>query len=258
MALEQDIANLVKSTDALTAVVDGKAQQLDLQMAAFDSRIAKKEQDVDKFIQEAMPETRYVQDIFIGGSKDYFYPVWWRFPSNSAGTSKLTIARHYSWNSDTKPFFPNRSHQAALLLELEGNAFPWDGDANFLHIKRFHERYAPTVSHVAFKLNCYAERVDSDKPIYGGGGDGSLGPWHPTLSGLYLRGGGVTYRVIKNWKGNVSFSEGTSHEPIYIGETIREENTAKWSVKPIPEQNRVAPTLSTIPYINHPYTPPTA
>ncbi|WP_241651747.1 hypothetical protein [Pseudoalteromonas sp. PS5] len=85
MALEQDIANLIQSTDALTAVVDSKAQQLDSQMAAFDARIAKKEQDVDEFIQEAMPETRYVQDIFIGGSKDYFYPVWWRFPNNAAG-----------------------------------------------------------------------------------------------------------------------------------------------------------------------------
>ncbi|WP_275557319.1 hypothetical protein [Pseudoalteromonas sp. J010] len=85
MALEQDIANLIQSTDALTAVVDNKAQQLDSQMAAFDARIAKKEQDVDEFIQEAMPETRYVQDIFIGGSKDYFYPVWWRFPHNAAG-----------------------------------------------------------------------------------------------------------------------------------------------------------------------------
>ena len=44
MALEQDIANLIQSTDALTAVVDNKAQQLDNQMAAFDTRIAKKEQ----------------------------------------------------------------------------------------------------------------------------------------------------------------------------------------------------------------------
>ncbi|AXQ98638.1 phage tail protein [Pseudoalteromonas piscicida] len=258
MALEQDIANLIQSTDALTAVVDNKAQQLDNQMAAFDTRIAKKEQDVDKFIQEAMPETRYVQEIFIGGSKDYFYPVWWRFPSNSAGTSKLTIARHYSRNSDTRPLNTTSPHQAALLLELEGNASAWDGDANFMQIKRFHERYHPTVSHLSFAAQCKSEKVDATLDSYGGGADGSVGPWCRAFSGLYLRGGGLSYRIIKNWTGDVKYHDGSDMNRRNIYETTRDTWSVRWYAEPIPFAERLAPTLSSIPYANHPYTPPTA
>ncbi len=258
MALEQDIANLIQSTDALTAVVDNKAQQLDNQMAAFDTRIAKKEQDVDKFIQEAMPETRYVQDIFIGGSKDYFYPVWWRFPDNAAGVSKLTIARQYSWNSDTKPLDPNRPHQAGLLLELEGNAYAWNGDANFMQIKRFHERYNPTVSHVSFAAYTKVEKVDADKPLYVGRDDGSVGAWCYRYNGMYLRGGGLKYRFIKNWKGDVSYHDGSDNLRRELTEASFANSSVRWYAEPIPFEDRLAPTLSSIPYANHPYTPPTA
>ncbi|QZO13870.1 phage tail protein [Pseudoalteromonas piscicida] len=258
MALEQDIANLIQSTDALTAVVDNKAQQLDNQMAAFDTRIAKKEQDVDKFIQEAMPETRYVQDIFIGGSKDYFYPVWWTTPGNAAGVSKVTIARQYSWNADTQPLNTTSPHQAALLLELEGNATAWHGDANFLHVKRFHERYNPTVSHASFAMYCKREKADSSLDLYGGGEEGAFGAFCATHSGVYLRGGGLKYRIIKNWKGDVWFHDGSDQERRNLYARSWDNWTVRWYAEPIPFAERMAPTLSSIPYVNHPYTPPTA
>ena len=75
MALEQDIANLVESTNQLTSVIDNKAKTIDAKMAQLDSRVAAKEAQVDQFIQDATPETRYEQTITIGGSKDYLYPV---------------------------------------------------------------------------------------------------------------------------------------------------------------------------------------
>lgn len=258
MALEQDIANLIQSTDALTAVVDNKAQQLDSQMAAFEARIAKKEQDVDEFIQEAMPETRYVQDIFIGGSKDYFYPVWWAMSGNATGVSKVTIARQYSWNGDTKPLNTASPHQAALLLELEGNAYAWHGDANFMQTKRFHERYNPTVSHASFAMYCKREKADSSLDLYGGGEEGDFGAFCRTFSGVYLRGGGLTYRIIKNWKGDVAFHDGSDQERRNLDTRIGREWSVRWYAEPIPFAERLAPTLSTIPYANHPYTPPTA
>ncbi|WP_440055478.1 phage tail protein [Pseudoalteromonas sp. T1lg65] len=258
MALEQDIANLITASDQLTTVVDNKAQQLDQQMAEYGQRITAKEQQVDQFIQDANPETRYVQTITIGGSKDYLYPVWWRFPSNDFGVGKLTVHRHYSWNGgeSERPLNSLSGHQAALLLELEGNAYIWNGDSNFLNIKRFHERYNNTASHVDFRLNCYAEKMDPSKEFYGGGEDGSLGPWHCTYSGLYLRGGGLTYRITKNWKGDVFFHDGSDMERRDTYSSAQGNWTVRWFVKPIPFTERRAPIANTIPYVNHPYTPP--
>lgn len=258
MALEQDIGALIVSTNQLTAVVDNKAQALDKQMAALDARVAKKEQDVDKFLQEALPETRYVQDIFIGGSKEYLYPVWWRFPENDYGVSKLTVGRHYSWNGNVgqRPLNSASAHQAGLLLELEGNSHSWSGDARFLNIKRFTETYNNTASHVSFRLQCKAEKIDPTKDFYGGGEDGSLGPWHQTLNGLYLRGGGLTYRIIKNWKGDVSFHDGSDMLRRNTYEASQGNWSVRWFVEPIPFTERKAPIANTIPYVNHPYTPP--
>ncbi|RJE78166.1 phage tail protein [Pseudoalteromonas sp. MSK9-3] len=256
MALEQDIANLVESTNQLTSVIDNKAKTIDAKMAQLDSRVAAKEAQVDQFIQDATPETRYEQTITIGGSKDYLYPVWWRFPGNEEGVSKLTVSRHYSWNSNTKPLNPTSGHQAGLLLQLEGNAYSWNGDSNFMNIKRFYERYNNTVSHVDFRLNCKAEKIDLSKDFYGGGEDGTLGPWHCTYSGLYLRGGGLTYRITKNWKGDVAFHDGSDMERRNTYESSQGNWTVRWFVEPIPFTDRVAPIANTIPYVNHPYTPP--
>ncbi|MFC0119029.1 phage tail protein [Pseudoalteromonas xiamenensis] len=260
MALEQDIGALIASTNQLTAVVDNKAQALDKQMAALDARVAKKEQEVDKFLQEALPETRYVQDIFIGGSKDYLYPVWWTFPGNSEGVSKLTISREYGWNGGAgeRPLNPASVHQAGLILELEGNSSPWSGNANFLQIKRFNQTYNSTVSHVNFMLECKAEKVDPNRDHYGGGSDGSIGPWCRTASGVYLRGGGLKYRIIKNWKGDVRYFDGSSMERkmIYEYNDPNASSTARWFIEPIPFTERKAPIANTIPYVNHPYTPP--
>ncbi|WP_105168562.1 phage tail protein [Pseudoalteromonas sp. T1lg23B] len=258
MALEQDIAKLVDRADELTNIVDNKATLIDNKMVELDNRVKAKEAQVDQFIQDATPESRYVQTITIGGSKDYLYPVWWRFPDNSFGTGKLTIHRNYAWNGGVseRPLNSTSAHQAALLLELEGNASVWSGDANYMNIKRFHERYNNTVSHVDYRLQCYAEKMDPAKSFYGGGEDGSLGPWHCTRSGLYLRGGGLTYRITKNWQGDVDFHDGSDMERRDTYSSAQGDWTVRWFVKPIEFAARKAPIANTIPYVNHPYTPP--
>jgi hypothetical protein len=199
---------------------------------AIENRISEKEKQVDRFLQEAMPETRSVQDITIGGSKDFFYPVWFRIPSNDQGTSKITFCRHYAWNQDTRPLEPSSPHQAALLLEMEGNAIGWDGDANFLEIKRFHERYNPTVSHVGFVGYCKWEKTGTQGswPVH------QLGQHCPVLSTVYLRGGGLLYRIIKNWKGDIQFSDQHKRVNISIHQTH-----GTWYVEPIPFAQRIVP-----------------
>lgn len=258
MALEQDIANLVESTNQLTSVIDNKAKTIDAKMAQLDNRVAAKEAQVDQFIQDATPETRYVQTIKIGGSKDYLYPVWWSFPNNSFGTGKVTVHRHYSWNggSSERPLHANQPHQSALLLELEGNASGWSGDANYLNIKRFSERYSNVASHVNFLMYCKAEKVNPDKPIYSGSTDGGFGAWYRSGSGLYLRGGGLTYRITKNWAGDVKYHDGSDNLRRVLREVEADAWSVRWFAEPIPFTDRLAPVAHTIPYVNHPYTPP--
>ena len=156
------LGKAVDACESLTQTVESKISDI-------NSKVAESQAKVDQFLANAQPETRYEQEIYIGGSADYFYPVWFRFKDNSHGISKLTIARNYFWNGaeGERPLTPNSNHQAALLLEIEGNSYAWHGDANFLQIKRFHERYHSTVSHIDFMMYCKAEPVNSELPLFG-------------------------------------------------------------------------------------------
>ncbi|WP_275557318.1 hypothetical protein [Pseudoalteromonas sp. J010] len=127
-----------------------------------------------------------------------------------------------------------------------------------MQIKRYHQSYNGTLSHVNFAMYCRRRKVNSDLDLYGGGEEGDFGPVCPTFSGLYLRGGGLRYRIIKNWRGNVNYHEGQTMDEREIDTVVTNTASVRWYAEPIPFAERLAPTLSTIPYANHPYTPPTA
>lgn len=79
MSLESNIAELVQASNALTGTVNGK-------IADIDRRVDVNIQKMEDWRKENTPERRIVIDFTIGGSKDFFYPVWWRF--QSAGMSE--------------------------------------------------------------------------------------------------------------------------------------------------------------------------
>ncbi len=188
----------------------------------------------------------YVQDIFIGGSKDMLYPVWFNFPSGRVGS--LTLYRSYSWDGSERPLNQSSVHQASLLLELEGCGSNWHGDANFMTIKRFHERYNNTCSHVAFRAFCKAERIDNNAPLYSLASP-NFSAQCQRCSGVYLRGGGLHYRISTNWKANIHFHNGSDNGQRTLYENINNVNV-RWFVEPIPFSELQQPTVTTQPYVN--------
>lgn len=167
---------------------DARVDQLE---ARTNSRIAA----LDEWEANAHPEKRYVQDITIEGGTDHFYPVWWGFPGDGHGMSRLQIVRRYSWNH---PVLNTASHhQAGLLLGIEGAGHPHSGAANYLKVVKYSKTYRPTVSHLQFGMWAqprYVAGADTSQPLQYPTPDTSY--WN---SGCYLRGGGLTYRFISNW-----------------------------------------------------------
>lgn len=243
--INQQLGNLIASSDALTEAVAGQVGKINDTLAKQEQRITAKEEQVDNFISSAQPEKRIVTDITIGGSSDYLYPVWFTFPQYGGN---LKVWRYYSWNSDTKPLNPLSSHQSGLFAEIEGSSTPWSGNPRFMHFKRFDENYNRVFSHPSFKMNCFNEKLDPDLPLYGGGTDGLIGPYCYRASGFYLRGGGIKYQLISNWNINVRYSD--KHEATVIGEDVISETSGsyKWSVKPIPFAELKSPIATLTPF----------
>lgn len=239
MTIEQQVSELVTASNQLTSAVEGKIQEIDTQ-------IGQKKTQVDQFLQDANPEGRYEQEITIGGSKDFFYPVWWRTPDLSFGVSNISILRHYSWNgeAENRPLNPASQHQAALLLEMEGNASGWNGDANFLEIKRFYERYNSTVSHPSFLMYTKAEKANLAKPIYLSVAENTLAANCYSFSGVYLRGGGLTYKIVKNWAGNVNFHDGSDQLRRNIHNAEGIDWSIQWYAEPIAFADKLQPTVN--------------
>jgi hypothetical protein len=236
--VEERIGDLTTASNLLTSAVENKVGEI-------DSKVSAKEAEVDNFLQNATPETRYKQIIHIGGSKEFFYPVWFRMPDASSGVSNINVCRAYHLDGVQRPLNSSSPHQAGLLLEMEGCAFPWGGDANFLEIKRYSKTYNATVSNVSFAMYCKAEKVNSEKQIYPGIPENVSGDYGRSHSGLYLRGGGLTYHIIKNWTGDVHFHNGSDE----LRRDIYQVETDSWSVKfyaePIPIADIIEPTLVT-------------
>lgn len=242
--IENSINALTEASNNQTSASQALAQEVAGKMAGIDSKVSTKENEVDQFLQNATPETRYVQEIFIGGSKDYFYPVWWAFPSLTHGVSKITISRNYAENGSQRPLSNVSVHQAALLLEMEGNGNSWSGDANFLEIKRFFERYNSTVSHPNFSMYVKSEKANQNKPIYGGIAEGVLQASCRHKSGLYLRGGGLTYHVIKNWVGDVGVHDGCDQLRRNISSSETDDWSIRWYAEPIPFADLLKPEIN--------------
>ena len=213
-----------------TAASQALAQEVAGKMGEIDAKVEAKALEVDSFIQEATPEKRYVQTIIIGGSSDYLYPVFWAFPSNSFGVGKLEINRHYPWDS---PHSLSETHVAALLMQIEGNSIPWGGGANYLKLVKFNESYNSTASHLQFGGFAYRESMDANPPSYGADG------YNYRYSGVYLRGGGLTYRLSSNWK----FSPIRLNDENDINDTLELHTSlnTRFMVKPIPFSDRITP-----------------
>lgn len=243
--LQNTNSSLVAAVNSLTANVNGKIQ-------AINKEVNLKKTEVDTFLANAQPEPRIVQDITIGGSKDYFYPVWWIFPENDRAGGKLTISRCFNWNGeiDERPLNPDGPQQASLLLETEGNANKWGGDAKFMEIKRFHYSYNKTISHVHFAMYCKARKIDPSKPSkYVSNGD-QLSPRNYSYSGCYLRGGGLKYRIIKNWRNPVSYNDGSSMDAVSIRKHT--EENFEWYAEPIPLADVLLPNEDINAFVDKP------
>lgn len=243
MSLESSIADLVRASTELTGTVRG-------QSAAIDATVNAKIGQMDAWMVENTPERRYVTDITIHGSKDYFYPVWWRLQSSGAeGIHKVSVGRYFSWNGKPgeRPLNPDSEHQASLLLELEGSDTAWAGGPNFMEVKRFAEMYHGTVSHVAFAMYCRQYRIDTSKPVYVGVEDGSFGAYCQTKSGLYLRGGGLRYRIVTN-QALLEFGFDNGAGGNRVIETANHVNT-RWEVSPIPASERIGPPQTLKAYV---------
>ena len=205
-------------------------------LTSSQQQLNNKISEVDSFVANAQPEKRIVQTLRIEGSSDYLYPVWFQFPNGAFGVGKLTISRFYGWNPGTL----HPTHIASLLLELEGNGYQWAGDANFIEIKRFHERYNTTCSHVSL-LGYARYRQESATNAYRL--ENSFGPQCPRYSSVYLRGGGLDYRFSANW----NFTLGHSLESTLV---TRSETHGSWYMEPIPLVDQIRPAISNNAYVD--------
>lgn len=220
------LAKQQKQVDGFKGELDGKAK------AIADSQ--------QKWEDDHPPELRHHQLIDLREyDTDMLYPIWWSFPSNETGTGKITISRSY-W-TDKNVLHP--THNAALLLELEGIATGWSGDANFMEVKRFHERYYKTASHIGFMLPTLKKRIrSSEDSRYGATVTGYVNDEEhelftdstPRYSGLYLRGG-YQYQVHKNWSGNVGYlGKNEAEKVLHIYDAGEPKANVIWLVRPIP------------------------
>ena len=121
--------------------------------------------------------------------------MFWQFPNNRFGVGKLEISRYYGWNQGVLPENFGAPHRvASLLLQMEGNGHAWAGEGNYLRVRKYVSRYHKNVSHLRFVGYARREKINPN----GGGMYGSEGEVY-SHSGIYLRGGGLQYRITTNW-----------------------------------------------------------
>lgn len=237
MSFESQVAALVATTQELTVQVAGKMVQINAQVA---SKIA----ELDAWKAAASPEKRITTEITIGGSKDFFYPMWWRSRGSGAeGTHRLTIHRPYHLDGDDskRPLNPAGPHQAGLLLELEIGDCAVGGDPKFFDIKRFGETYNRTIANLGYQFPGHQYRIDPAGLAFNGVADGVTSPCG-FICGLYLRGGGLTYKITTNQDLYLfGYHNGATQAPVEVCR-VPEINT-RWLVAPLPFADGVAPTI---------------
>ncbi|WDE11155.1 hypothetical protein [Thalassomonas haliotis] len=226
MSLTQDIANVVQAAENMTATVTGK-------IAEIDNKVIQAKDSFDSWRASVQAEDingarLYKSEIDLTGlSTDYFYPVWWIMPGNSRGETQMTIARNYSADSHLQPFGAGIVHIAGLNLQLEGAAYSWNGDANYLTVKRISQTYRKTVRNIAFAMPTIARPINSELPLYNGHSDGEIVPCR-TRSGCYLRGG-LKYQVIKNFNDDLWYSR--EDEEVTVSSSVNTSWGIKWMAK---------------------------
>ncbi|MGY4027874.1 hypothetical protein ACW5WQ_18280 [Aeromonas rivuli] len=227
MSLETSIAALVEASNKLTDAVNGKIGEIDQRVASAENEFDQWRGSVEA--KDINGESLYRSTIDLTGlSSDYYYPVWWRMPNNLAGESRIMISRNYQEDRELFPFGPGVTHLAGLLLQMEGTAHPWDGDANYLTMKRISQTYRDTVRAVQFGMMSIARPVNGVKPMLNGFTNGQVGSCQ-VYSGCYLRGG-LTYHVAKNFKDGLMYSR--QDVEISIHEQVEVSWEIKWVVKP--------------------------
>lgn len=227
MSLESAVQDLVVASNKLTTAVDEKITKI-------DARVDKEAVDFAAWRQMVQAKdingrASYTQVIDLTGlSTNIFYPVWWMMPGNEEGETEIVISRLFSRDSDLSPYGPGVVHIAGLNLQLEGCGFPWNGDANYLAIKRVSQTYRETVRQIRFGMMSIVRKVTGTKPLYFGAVEGAISDCS-VASGCYLRGG-LSYNVTRSFAGPIHYSR--LDKEVLIQEVIGTDAEIAYYVKP--------------------------
>ncbi|WP_240994072.1 phage tail protein [Pseudomonas trivialis] len=228
MGIEATITKVVDACNKLTDEVTNQIGKIDARVEAAQAQFSAWRATVQA--KDINGRASYTQEIDLTGlSTDIFYPVWWRMPGNEQGVSEIIISRNYAQNQELNPFKNNfDAHVAGLNLQMEGCGIPWNGDANFLTIKRISQTYRETARKAQFGMFCIVRPVTGLKPIWLNFTPGAF-TTSPLESGCYLRGG-LTYLVTKSFQAPVNFSR--VDEEVELSRSVTPEYEISWKVKP--------------------------
>ncbi|AIS14648.1 MULTISPECIES: hypothetical protein [Pseudomonas] len=228
MGIEATITKVVDACNKLTETVTNQIGKIDARVDTAFNQFTSWRNSVQA--KDINGRASYTQVIDLTGlSTNIFYPVWWRMPGNEEGISEIVISRNFSRDTEKNPFNNNfEPHVAGLNLQMEGCGVPWNGDANFLTMKRISQTYRETVRRVEFGMLSIARPVTGVKPMWGGIVSGTLTN-SPQESGCYLRGG-LSYAITKSFSNPVSFSRVETE--VKISESVMPEYEISWYVKP--------------------------
>ncbi|ROM57851.1 phage tail protein, partial [Pseudomonas poae] len=227
MGIEATITKVVDACNKLTETVTNQIGKIEARMDTASSQFTTWRNSVQA--KDINGRALYKQEIDLTGlSTDVLYPVWWTMPGNDAGETEITVARYFARDSEKAPFGEGIYHIAGLNLQLEGAGYPWNGDANFLTIKRISQTYRETVRGISFGMICTARAVTGLKPMYLGLVAGQL-TTAAQFSGLYLRGG-LSYTISKSFDYPVNFSKLDTE--VIMKDDVTADWEVRWVVKP--------------------------
>lgn len=227
MGIETTITKVVDACNTLTETVTNQITKIDARVASASSQFEAWRNSVQA--KDINGRALYSQEIDLTGlPTDTLYPVWWTMPGNESGETEITISRIYSRDAGSSPFGQGVVHIAGLNLQMEGCGHIWNGDGNFLAVKRISQTYRETVRGVSFGMICIARHVTGVRPLYLGLKDGQIIE-SSIHSGVYLRGG-LGYTVTKSFPGAVAYSRMDSE--FAMGESTQGDWEIRWCVRP--------------------------
>lgn len=189
MTSTTDIANLIASNTELKDYYEGIRGDLQGDRQAYADDVAAKKSELDAWRDANPMENRFVKEFVFQGSENKIYPLAWHYPGdNRHGLGRLNINRGH-WEENPGP----AHHYGALFLDLEGVGTGWDGGTKFSNVKYIGHTYHTVAFHHSFVFQHTAkEKIDPN-------GADMHSASAPPISGVWLRGGGIKYRVIANW-----------------------------------------------------------